>query len=251
MLDLRRVVTIAAVCVIGISTLLAVPDSRTIKKASSLCQKGEQAMRAGDLAKAGEEFGKAAETVPGFPSAHLGLGHIAMAEKRFGDALEEYRNAEGGYATLGEALRDIQARRYREAQSEITSMRDSINQLSSAASKSGSAPIQIATLQNRISQLEAIQPPSDADVAEAPGELHFYVGNAYFQMGEIDKAVAAWETCADKIPKFPLVRNNLALGYMRLGRAAEALDSLKTAEDLGFPVNPQMKAEIEKAAGRS
>jgi len=130
-------------------------------------------------------------------------------------------------------------------------MRDSINQLASSQAKSGNAPLQIATLENRINQLEAIQPPGTGEAAEVPGELHFYVGNAFFQMGRVAEAVEAWETCAGKNAKFALVRNNLALGYMRLGKADRALENIRKAEELGFPVNPQLKADIEKAAGRS
>ena len=44
----------------------------------------ERAMKVGNLAKAKDQFAKAAAAVEGFPSAHLGLGHIAMAEGQSG-----------------------------------------------------------------------------------------------------------------------------------------------------------------------
>ena len=59
-----------------------------------------------------------------------------------------------------------------------------------------------------------------------PGELHFYIGNALFNMNRLDEALEAWETCARMTPRFSLVYNNLAVAYWKKGRLDRAVDRI-------------------------
>ena len=102
-------------------------------------------------------------------------------------------------------------------------------------------------MQNTILQLQAIDPPDPDELMSAPGEVYFYIGYALYQLDRSTEALAAWETCREKSPKFALVHNNLALIYMRLGRLEQARESIERAQELGFPVHPQFKADLERA----
>ncbi len=81
-----------------------------------------------------------------------------------------------------------------------------------------------------------------------PGEFHFYVGNAMFQLGRVDGAVESWERCRDAKPRFAMVYNNLALAYWKQGRLDDAVAALDKAGELGFPVNPDFRADLTRAS---
>jgi tetratricopeptide (TPR) repeat protein len=237
------------------STALATYTEQEISRASKLHRKGVQAMQSGNLEKARESFDKALQSVSVFPDAHIGLGQIAMAEKEFERALVHFEQARDGYAELGASLLDIRMKRYASAQSQIASLDDQIRHLestTSAQTRGGTAAggqnaITIGKMRNLQQQLLAIEPPNPDEATEPPGEIFFYIGNALFQLNRPDDALGAWETCRERSPKFAMVYNNLALIYMQTGRLEEAKKSLIKAEELGFPVNPQFKLELERA----
>ena len=244
----NRGIRIVAACV-ALATAPALAADRSLKVAQGECKKGEQALRSGDAAQAKQHFEKCREAAPGYPSAELALGHLAMADKRYADALASYQGAEVGYQKYGAELKDAETKRYAETQSQIASLRDSINQLNAPATTAGDAALQISKLQNAIQQLEAIQPPrNDGGV---PGEVYFYIGNAQFQLGKLDDAIRSWETCVERSGQFAMVHNNLALAYWKTGDLERAVTNLELAEKEGFPVNPQFKTDLFKASGRS
>ncbi len=220
-----------------------------IQQAEKICVKGESAMRAGNVADARRSFEEAVETVPSYPPAHIGLGHIAMTEKRFEDALREYEAAKNGYGDLGEALREIEMRRYRTTQDQIADLRDTLNQLRSAGNRQADASLQIAKVENAIARLEAVAAPVEGAAGKPPGEIYFYIGNALFQLKRRGDAIEQWRVCTEISPKFAMVHNNLALALWQEGKLDEAIASLNRAEGLGFPVNPSFRADLQKARG--
>lgn len=249
----RFLIVVAACALLGHAVVSADVDPKKLNKANKMVQKGERAMKSGNLPSAKEAFQGAVDLVSSFPNAQIGLGQIAMHEKRFDEALGHYRKAQAGYNEHGRLLLDLQAKRYNNAQRDILELHDAIQELERNAGGTGELPPQSrhyrSVLENQISTLEAIQPPRHDDSADmAPGEIYFYIGNALFQAGKTEEAVTAWETCREKSPKFPMVYNNLALAYWRAGRLDDAKASLAKAEELGFPVNPQFKADLAAAS---
>ena len=47
-------------------------------------------------------------------------------------------------------------------------------------------------------------------------------------------------------PRLGEARNNLAVVYMMMGRLEEAHNEMKAAEQAGYRVNPQFKADLQK-----
>lgn len=230
-------------------------SARDLQKAASFSEHGGKILETGDVAKAKAEYEKALVAVASFPDAHLGLGHVAMKEGRFEDALKEYEAAKAGFAELGDAIFDLQVKRYNDTQRQIASLRDSLHNrqttLNAGRGTGGDNTYverQIAQLEEAIRRLEAVTMPTKDAPRDPPGEVYFHLGNAQFRLNHLDEALAAWETCAIKSPRFPMVRNNLAVAYWKKGRFDEAKASLARAQELGFPINPQLKADLEKAA---
>jgi Flp pilus assembly protein TadD len=230
-------------------------NSRTIQQASALCRKGAKSLQQGDKARASESFEKALAVLPDFPDAHLGLGHLAMSEGRFDDALRNYQRARQGYLSFGGILQGLREQNYRDTQERMKQVRDQISSLGTSSQNARNDPRVEAEITRRLTQLndelrrlEAIEPPKDNAGADPPAEVWFYIGNAQFRLEKYDEARASWETSAQLNPGFPMIHNNLAVIYWKAGRFNDAQTELATAERLGFPVNPKMKEDLAKAS---
>lgn len=68
----------------------------------------------------------------------------------------------------------------------------------------------------------------------AAGSEEFARGVAAFNAGDDAAAATAFEAAVAKAPDMPEIRVNLALAYLRLGRAAEAVTELERAAELGL-----------------
>lgn len=236
---------------IGFS-LSADPSARQVQQAIRAYQGGEHAFRAGNFVKARSGFEQALGFLPFFPEAHIGMGHVAMTEKRFQDALMQYGAALDGYGLMGDALYDFQLKRYDSAQRQIGTYRDQIFGLRQALmtqriGNTRKSEVEIIRLDDGIRQLEAMRPPDKQRVQEPPPEIFFHIGNAHFNLGRLEPAIRAWEDCAKLDEKFPLVFNNLAVGYWKQGRLSEAKRSLSRAEQLGFRADPSFKADLVRS----
>lgn len=230
------------------------PSPGKVRQAGFYCQNAGRYMQAGNVKKARELYEKAIGVVKFMPEAHIGLGMIAMTDGKFEDALARFELARDGYDALGELLFDMEMTRWRAAQEEIRTIREQINTMRADMMRGkggGSNPLaeqRIRDWEGRIRNLEAIQIPERGSPQGPPGEVFFYIGNACFRLQRYDEARQAWETCAARSPKFPLVHNNLAILHWKAGRFDDARASIALAEQLGMAISPQFKADLEQAA---
>jgi pentatricopeptide repeat protein len=237
--------------VLGTVTSALAANKSDFNKANIATIKGNQSLKKGNLAKARTNYDKALAAVPGYPHAHIALGNMDMAGGDFTKALAHYEQARDGFVLFAKDLRDIQSRRYADSQRQILALRDSIVQIGSGATTGGSSmsSIQISQIENKIDQLSAIQPPAGADKeSEAPGEIHYLLGNALFRLDRIPEALAAWEKCRELTPNYPPIYNNLAIAYWKQGQVDKALAVFAMAEESGVEVNAALKADLEKAS---
>lgn len=223
--------------------------------------RGMSALDKGNTGKAREAFDRALESVPDFPEAILGLGHVAMKEKRFADALEQFRAAEVEYKNMSSMTAQFEADRYGRSRDELQELRTELTQLDSqslmnqkrldAEGPSGPSDGQVermrSQVQARIQVLEGMSPPSTADVREPPAEVFFFQGNALFNLKRTPEAIASWEESLRRNAKQPLAENNLAVAYWMTGRLDDARQAIDRAEALGFKVNPNFRADLDKA----
>jgi tetratricopeptide (TPR) repeat protein len=251
MVDSGHRVAAGLIALVAILTGIAAIGADELGRAAHYHRRGVQALQGENLAKARRNFERALEEVPMFPSAHIGLGQIAMAEQHYERALAHFEQAREGFEKIGDSLLDLESRRYAEAQNRIALIEDQIRHLQSQGVAGGMLQIRINEMQSTISRLQAIDPPDPDKATEAPGEVYFHIGNALFQLRRPAAAIDAWETCRAKNPKLAMVYNNLAVAYVQLGRLEQARTNLARAEKLGFPVNPQFKLDLERALAES
>lgn len=243
----------------------SVVDPDDLKRSTHLTGKGDKALRAGNLGKAVEHYRRALSIVPELPEAHIGLGHVWMQQRKFHSAYLAFQEARAGYENLSGDLFLLRDQRHRDARQEANYLRQQAADLENEAlnfeaqAAYAPNPQQLNNIARRLrarqdqlltqaSNLESVEAPTVDTLDHVPGELHFFLGNALLNLDRIDAAVAEWERCARKSPKFPLVYNNLAVGYWRLNDVSRARDALTTAERLGFEVNPHFKQELSGMA---
>ena len=82
-------------------------NERALRQAMAYSQRGMRALEKGNGSRAAEDFKRALEQVPELPDAHAGLGHVAMQQRRFDDALVAYRRAREAYRRFAARLAPI------------------------------------------------------------------------------------------------------------------------------------------------
>jgi tetratricopeptide (TPR) repeat protein len=233
----------------------ATPGRRELTKAEQLYQDGLAKEKKGDVQGARTDFLEALKVYPDYGAAQLEIGKLLLAEKKFPEAIEALKKAEEIFTRTADERRKAAMKNYQDAQREIVQQQEQIRNLQNPGpitNKMNETQVttEVNSREDRVKQLQAIPQPSERDFQKAPGDLYFYLGNAYLREDRLDEALAAWETCRDLMPTFPPVYNNLAFAYWKRGRIDEARAALAKAEELGAPVNPEFKAKLEQAAGR-
>ncbi len=233
----------------------AVPGRRELTQAEKLYQAGLEKEKKGDVQGAQADFLGALEAYPNYGLAQLEIGKLLLAEKKFPEAVAALKQAEELFKKTADERHKAAMKNYQDAQREIVAQQEQIRALQNPGpitNKMNETQVttDINSRQDRIKQLQAIPSPSEGDFQKAPGDLYFYLGNAYLREDRLDEALEAWETCRSLLPNFPAVYNNLAFAYWKRGRIDEARTALAKAEELGAAVNPEFKAKLEQAAGR-
>ena len=237
---------------------------RMLRQAMGYSQRGMHALEKGNSARAAEDFKRALEQVPDFPDAHAGLGHVAMQQRRFEDALAEYRQAQKSYSSFAAARMDLAQERYSRNRDQIQALTDEKAaldreqmrlQAQGGSLTEGSGPSEgrlqrdRTAYESQIARLEAQsqQAPAPDANEEPPAAYDFYEANALFNLKRNGEAITAWERAIAKDPTYGVAFNNLAVAYWMVGRLDDAQTSLAKAESLGFKVNPNFRADLQKS----
>jgi tetratricopeptide (TPR) repeat protein len=234
---------------------------RDLRQAIGFAQRGLSALQKGNVARAREDLERAVSKIPSLPDAHAGLGHLAMREKRFEDALREYRLAETGSKDMISFRVVLESERFSRSRDELQHLRAEQVQLTQLSSRSetldgnntsvvmnsGQIERERTEIEGRIRTLETMSPPKPDTTYEPPADVLFFQGNALFNLKRTDEAIHVWESAAKRMQTFAPIQNNLAVAYWMQKRLDDAWASLRRAEALGFKVNASFRAELEKA----
>jgi len=99
-------------------------SERMLRQAMGYSQRGMHALEKGNAARAAEDFQRALKEVPELPDAHAGLGHVAMQQRRFEDALAAYRRAQQAYRNFAAQRVDLAQDRYSRSMDRIQYLQD-------------------------------------------------------------------------------------------------------------------------------
>ena len=211
-----RIFVGVAVVVLGALTALSARDveERDLRMAMGYAQRGLSALQKGNVARAREDFDRALAKVAGLPDAHTGLGHLAMRERRFEDALREYRLAEAGWRDMTSIRVRMETERYARSRDEIQRLRALQLELAQAATRSQSGASGTTVSQPRTARASANGDRGEDPVARGHERANggkregsarrrvLLQGNALFDLKRTEEAIAAWgEAAAQEMRK--------------------------------------------------
>lgn len=240
-------------------------NERALRQAMGYSQRAMRALEKGNGTRAAEDFKRALEQVPELPDAHAGIGHVAMQQRRFEDALVAYRRAQEAYRRFATEKVGMAQDRYARTRDRLQYVEDQRNaveqeqrraQVRGGSITGGAAPSegrlqrQRLEYEQEIARLESqtqTVPALEADASEPPAAYYFYEANALFNLKRNDEAIAAWKIAVERDPAYGVAYNNLAVAYWMTGRLEDARASLARADQLGFKVNPSFRADLEKS----
>ena len=242
MRPLRVLAAGAAALAVAAGQVFGVVDLPSFQRAAGYCLSAEKAMKAGNLKRAKENLASALRIMPALPAVHMGLGHVALTEKRYEDSLREYEKARDCYAEVARALLSLQVKDYTDSRHEIVALEDEIRN----QTKLSPVVYRLNRLEAAIERLQRMEPPNRRKGEEPPADIDFYIGNALFHLGRLQDATASWRSCLRSDDRYGPAYQNLAAGYSMMGRFEDARATVAAAERLGFAVDPSLKAEIER-----
>jgi len=210
---------------------------------------------------AAAEFEAALQIHPEYADALHGLGKARMALKQYEAAVRALERCRDSYAHAGteDAEHRLLANRARESQ--LTNLRRRLADLegpsaigtATAAGRgapSGSTEVQEVKQQIRALQGEREPGPVSGQPGPVPSFVSLALGSAYFRVERLADAEREFRAAIAVDPKFGEAHSNLALVCLLTGRAAEAQDHVRVAEEAKFQVNPELKRQIRAALGR-
>ena len=214
-----------------------------------------------DFEGAAAEFQAALQIHPEYADALHGLGKARMALKQYDAAVGALERCRDSYAHAGteDAEHRLLANRARESQ--LTNLRRRLADLegpsaigtATAAGRgtpSGSTEVQEVKQQIRALQGERDPGPESGRPAPVPSFVSLALGSAYFRVERLPDAEREFRAAIAVDPKFGEAHSNLALVCLLTGRAAEAQDHVRIAEEAKFQVSPELKRQIRAALGR-
>ncbi len=198
---------------------------------------GFDRLRRGELDAAQQRFEKALALEPRMAPAHVGLGHVATSREQWDAALGAYEAARSAFEN-GFARWDYEQRHADATPDEGVNLFPSLRSPWPTTTTAGQERL-LWVLQNSTGPYDVLT------VEGVPAEIWFFLGNAQFRLGRVADALASWERCVALDAAFAPAYSNLALGYLKAGRAAESRAALDHAARLGLAVDPGLRAAVE------
>jgi protein O-GlcNAc transferase len=225
-------------------------------------QRAQQHDRAGwtrvdakDFDGAAREFEAALQIYPEYADALHGLGKARMALKQYAAAARALERCRDSYARAGtqDAEQRLIANRARENQLAVLRRRlaDLETPMLTATGRGGapSTSTDVLDLKQQIREIQAQREPgpTTGQPTPVPAFVSLALGSAYFRLDRLTDAEREFRAAVAVDPAFGEAHSNLALVCLLTGRAAEAQDHVRIAEEARFKVNPELKRQIRDA----
>jgi len=211
-------------------------------------RRGQALMFEESFDRAAAEFRRAVGIDPLLTLAYYGLGQASMHLEMYPDAVAAFEGCRDAYLRIGELATRQSADAERRRDDEVRELRETITAIRTGRVKVDQPQNAVLRLESRMSDLERARQRGQETVT-VPAEVSFSLGSAYFRSGRLAEAERGWKEAVDSHANFGEAWNNLAALYLMTERPKLADEAVKRAERAGFPVHPQLKADIRKAIG--
>jgi tetratricopeptide (TPR) repeat protein len=239
------VVLAALVLVDGPPSRISSPlnDGQRRAEAQQHFSAGQDGMHVEAFERAVREFKAAIELDPQLVLAHYNLGQAHMALKQYPEAVQAYLGCRQAIEHLNSLQQGQVVERDHEIDDQIHDLRDLIRRV--RQERTADPGNKIMMIEERIRVLEGIRGKGNDRHARVPAELYLALGSAYYRQGALADAEREYAEAIKSDAKLGPAHNNLAVIYMLSGRYKEARVALQKAEKSGFPVNPNLKRDLE------
>lgn len=228
------------------------PTTIDVQRAKQHDREGWKALDEGHADRAASEFQAALQINPEYADALHGLGKASMALQRYPDAVSAFERCRlaylhGGTADAERRLIDSAAR-----QAQIQKLKQELATAQQNPDQSMGTKDYISTLRQQLRDLEGIRDPGPivAEEGSVPAFLSLELGSAYFRVNRLSDAERMFRDAIAAQPRFGEAHSNLALVCLLTGRAAEADEHIRAAEEAKFKVNPELKRRVREALGK-
>jgi len=208
-----------------------------------------------DFEGAIKEFQAAVQIYPEYADALHGLGKSHMALKQYDAAVRAFERARDSYMHLGTQDAEHRNLANRAREDQLRTLRQRLSMLESAAASGGAggANPEILEVRQAIREIRGDREVGETTgtPAPVPAFLSLALGSAYFRVDRLADAEREFRAAIAVDPKFGEAHSNLALVCLLTGRASEAQEHVRIAEEAKFKVNPELKRQIREALGRS
>ena len=218
--------------------------------ASDHFRAGMQALASERWDKAEAEFKAAVKIDPLYDAAFYGLGQVYMVKKQYDDAIRAYQDSRDAFKASATARATDKVTTDRRIRDQIQAIEDYIRELERAGSRRN--PNLVADIQRqqmRVRQLKGQLTLSASSMPEVPAGLSLALGSAFFRTGHFGEAEREYLEAVRVDPGFGEAHNNLAVVYLLSNRLTLAERAIILAEEAGFRVNPDLKADLKKRKG--
>lgn len=221
------------------------------REAVDAFRKGMRALGSERYDEAEQAFKKAVGLDPLYDAAFYGLGQAYVAKRQPEEALQAFLDCREAFKTAvsQESLNStIADRRIRD---QIDGLREYLRVMENPTTRPSTVGLDSARDRTRqqIAQLESRLARNRTGSVPVPAGVSLAIGSAYFRLNRLAEAEREYQAAIEADPGLGEAHSNLAVVYLVTGRAAQAQAEVDAAEEAGFKVNPQLKADIRKAAG--
>ncbi len=208
---------------------------------------------------AAREFEAALQIHPEYADALYGLGKARMALKQYGAAASALERCRDSYARQGTQEEEQRLLATRARENQLAELRRRLADLEgpvpvSPTGRGGgpSTSADVLAIKHQIRELQGLRDPGPTTGAPAPvpAFVSLALGSAYFRLTRLPDADREFRAAIAVQPKFGEAHSNLALVCLLTGKALEAQEHVRIAEEAQFKVNPELKRQIRDALGR-
>lgn len=241
--------SVAMLLVLCVPIAAAQSSDRDRQRAVDQLKRGQEFFRAERFDAARDAFARAATLDPLLELAHYGLGQVAMATKQYPEAIKAYTaTREAFLSNVAESLSESTVVE-RRIQDQVRELKDQVLALSRGRARTQNTDATISRLNAQIHELEARRYRSTGAPPRTPPWISIALGGAYFRTDAMADAEREYRAALEVDPKLGEGHNNLAVVLMLTGRYDEADREVRAAEENGFEVSPQFKADLRKRRG--
>jgi protein O-GlcNAc transferase len=214
---------------------------------------GWKALEGGHADTALAEFQAALQINPEYADALHGLGKANMALQRYPDAVSALERCRQSYLHGGSADAERRMIETSARQTQIDKLKQELARAQQNPDQTIGSNNYQANLRQQIHDLESVRDPGPvvAEEGSVPAFISLALGSAYFRVDRLPDAEHMFRDALAADPKFGEAHSNLALVCLLTGRAKEADEHIRLAEEAKFKVNPELKRRVHDALGKS